>query len=92
VRGGLQGIESEERELSPPLFLIFILLLIAIRRRFRLKGSFLPRCPRGRPGSTPSPPPLPPSLLSFVVGVVDLPPHRILKKGLQEVRACQFTS
>jgi hypothetical protein len=59
-----------------PLFLIFILFHITISQRFKLRGSFLPQRPRSRPSGTLS---LPPCLLLFIVGMIDLPPCDILR-------------
>jgi hypothetical protein len=42
-------------------------------------GSFLPLCPRIRPGGTPKPPLLPRCLPPFIVGMVSHLPHHILK-------------
>jgi hypothetical protein len=62
-----------------PLFLIFVLLLNDISRRFKLRGSFLPPCPLDRPGGTPNLPPLPLCPLLFIIGTIGLPPHRIIR-------------
>jgi hypothetical protein len=74
-------VESGERELSPPLFLVFTLLLIIISRGFELGWSFLPPHPRSRSGGTPKPPPLLLCLLPFIVGTNGLPPCHILRQG-----------
>jgi hypothetical protein len=64
-----------------PLFLIFVLLIIVISRRFRLGGSFLPPCPHSHSGGTPKPPPMFLCLPPFIVGMIGLPPHHILTQG-----------
>jgi hypothetical protein len=64
-----------------PQFLVFMLILVMTYYRFGLEGSFLPPCPHGRPGGSPSPPPLPPCPQPFIVGMVGLLPHRILGQG-----------
>jgi hypothetical protein len=64
-----------------PLFLVFILLLIAISGGIRLGGSLLPPHPHSCLGGTPKPPPLPQCLLPFVVRMVGLLPRRILRQG-----------
>jgi hypothetical protein len=72
-------VERGERELPTPLHCLppphrHLLKIQAWR-------EFPPPRPRGRPCGTLNRPPLPPCLLTFIISMVGLLPHRILRQG-----------